>query len=142
MPWQLPVTEPAWLAPYGYEIRGCRRYREGAARYNYQLLDPQGDVVALQVHGKRRLLSFNFPTPWGRQKRIDLHRLVAFNHPAVNTAPRRHFDPDIHVHHKPHPVRRRSPPWHNCLLNNLQLLTKEEHRRWHHENPDVPWWPF
>ena len=23
MPWQLPVTEPAWLAPYGYEIRGC-----------------------------------------------------------------------------------------------------------------------
>ena len=142
MPWTYPVMKPYWLAAYGYEISPHRRYVQGGVRYNYVLLDGAGAEVVCQPHGYRRLLSYNFPTPWGRRHRIDLHRLVAFNHPQINRAPVRTWRPTVHCHHKPSPCRRGSPPWKNSLWQNLELMTVRQHRDWHIRNPDVPWHPF
>ena len=134
---KIPILKPSWIKP-GYYFRSCRGYRSAAAiRYDYKLYNRFGKELKLQPQGWRRTLSFNFPISGagGKQRRLDIHRLFAFNETGRCNCNRHRWGSGAHVHHHPRPRR---CPWKDCRAKNMIVPLATDHAEWHRRHPDVP----
>ena len=128
--------------------------------YEYVLYNEFHRKVKLQARGPRKLLSFNFSLAGGGQTRLDLHKVFAYNctsycnalfllksplAPAQARAQegtgarvcyvrRLPWHDESHSHHHPFPKRQ---PWTNCTKQNLLVMSRAAHERWHRLNPRV-----
>jgi len=128
------IAKPACLKR-GYFFKSCRRYQsEADIFYDYVLVGPDGKTKRLQARGRRQMLSYNFPLRGGGYKRLDVHRVFAFNSARCNTR-RLRWAQRAHVHHHPFPKRR---PRSNCCAANMHVMTQGAHEEWHRRRPDVP----
>ena len=134
---KVPILQPAWLKR-GYYFRFCRGYRTpSGVFYDYRLYNPFGRELKLQQRGWRKTLSYNFGVPGGggKQRRLEIHRLFAFNERVRCNSHGHRWGPHCHVHHHPRPKRF---PWKGCGRKNMIVLTAAAHSEWHRRHPDVP----
>ena len=133
----IKVLAPAWVKP-GFYFKTCRQYRSKSGfLYNYKLYNKHGRELALQEREhSRKYLSYNFPTRSGKQSQLNIHRVFAFNGKKCNFKPPPHrWAENVHVHHNAKPAKE---PWTNCTWQNMCVVTKSVHERWHHKRTHVP----
>ena len=137
----VPIVRPVYLREQGYGLRLGPDYLRGPVRYNYWL-EQDGVVLNCSRTGSRGMLSYLFPPnscPGRRRRREYLHRLLAFNLSRINPGPQpRPFSRYMEVHHgiRSQPVNIQRP-WLNSRWQNLFLMTRTAHRRWHEQHPWV-----
>ena len=134
---RVEIERPAWLRNKGFYLRFTRLYTVGGVVYQYKLHNARG-VLICNMSGQRGMLRYQFPASahlQGVRKKLYLHRLWAFNCPALNPGPHPFaFSSNIVVHHHPHPHWR---PWSNSRTVNMVLMTRLQHDDWHRAHPGV-----
>jgi len=130
---RVQVLKPSTLKR-GFFFKVCRKYRSDAGiLYDYKLYNRHGRELKVEARGVRQYLAFKFPTQSGKPRWINIHRLFAFN--SRCNFLRLPFLPCNHVHHNSKPKAR---PWTNCKQENMSVVDRDTHERWHRKYPDVP----
>lgn len=134
---RVEIERPAWLRNKGFYLRSTRLYTVGGVVYQYKLYNARS-VLRCSMSGQRGMLRYQFPAsahPHRVRQKLYLHRLWAFNCPAINPGPHPvAFSSNNIVHHHPHPHWR---PWSNSRTVNMVLMTRLQHEDWHRAHPGV-----